>query len=308
MIARLPLADRHTRCYTARVDRSAFTASYTPLIRNTLREQLQRIEQPTLHAAAMHLIGRGKLFRPLLALAVFQAVSGKRPDQWVRLATPLELIHTFTLIHDDLPCMDDADMRRGLPSVHLRYGEAMAVLAGDALLNLAITELALAREITDDVRAALIRTATEATQTVVEGQVMDIEAEGRMLSLDELKEVHAKKTGALIGACCETGALLSSADDYLITSLRAIGEMIGSAFQIRDDLISMTSSQAQAGKTLSVDQVKQKATYPRIVGLEESERELERLNKRITAAIAELHLAEPELLLDFASSATDREN
>lgn len=287
-------------CYTQPVELAVFREVYTPLIQTELGRQLQPVAVAELKAAMAHLTGRGKLFRPILALATCRAVTGADPLGYLALATPLELIHTFTLIHDDLPCMDDADLRRGVPAVHLAYDEALAVLAGDALLNYAIKLLAeVPSELTDTARLRMILAATEATHAVVEGQVLDLQGEGRRLTLLEMQRMHGLKTGALIGACCETGAILAGLDHAAAAALHRFGAKLGLAFQIRDDLLSVESSEAAMGKTLTTDEDKEKSTYPRLLGLDAAHRELDQTLDDLQSQLSGLGLVEPQLLGGF---------
>lgn len=255
-----------------------------------------------------HLLGRGKLFRPLLALASMQAVMGEDPAEAVPLVAPLELIHTFSLIHDDLPCMDDAELRRGVASVHVAHGEALAVLAGDALLNLAHYSLATRGAVSPETRSMLLAATALATHRVVEGQVLDLEAEQRQLSPDELQRLDEGKTGALIGACCEVGALLGGAEEALALRMRELGVRIGWAFQLRDDLLSVQGDEVRVGKTLSVDARKQKATFPRLLGVASTEQMLNVLLTEVSREIQVLGLKESGLLLEFAALAGQRES
>lgn len=287
---------------------AAFREEYAPLIRDELERQLRPVSVAGLAAAMVHLVGRGKLFRPVLALATHRAVNGADPRPVLALATPLELIHTFTLIHDDLPCMDDADLRRGVPAVHIDHGEALAVLAGDALLNYAIKLIAEEpADIAPEARLRLIQAATEATHSVVEGQVLDLQGEGRQLTLAELQRMHRLKTGALIGASCETGAILAGLGVAPVARLREFGERLGLAFQIRDDLLSLESTEAVMGKTLSTDEVKAKSTYPRLLGRAGAHRELDRTLGDLRTLLANLDLAEPRLLEGFIDWAGHRD-
>ena len=248
----------------------------TPLVQAVLRRQLEPVGIPALRETMAHLLGRGKLFRPLLTLASARAAGATDLEPLIPLATPIELIHTYTLIHDDLPCMDDAAMRRGVSAVHIDHGEAMAVLAGDALFNwaliVAVSEPAPAGPVA---RLALVDVLTRAAHAVVEGQVLDLQGEGRRLSLEELRLMHRLKTGALLGACCEGGAVLAGADTVTRGQLRDYGVEIGLVFQITDDLLSFESTEAEMGKSLDADEAKDKATYARLLGLDEARRELE---------------------------------
>lgn len=301
------MADRPGPLYTARVTLDEFRAQFAPKIQAEIHSVLLGFEMPALRAAAGHLLGRGKLFRPLLALAAYHAVSGRNPAAYVPIATALELIHTFTLIHDDLPCMDDAQLRRGVPAVHLAHGEALALLAGDALSNLALLMLAQSGpRLLGAVRVRLIESATLATHRVVEGQVLDLRSEGADLDVADLEYLHRAKTGALIGACCEFGGILARVNSVENDRLRDLGEDIGLAFQMRDDLLSVGGDEQTVGKTLSTDADKAKATYPRIVGVERAEQMLAELTRDNLARIEQLQLPAPELLIAIAASADKR--
>lgn len=284
-----------------------FRELYAPKIQAEIHRVVHEFTTPEFRAAAAHLLGRGKLFRPLLALAAYHAVSGRNPAAYVPFATALELIHTFTLIHDDLPCMDDAQLRRGVTAVHLAHGEALALLAGDALLNMALLMLAQSPpRLPGAVRVGLIQSATLATHRVVEGQVLDLQGEGAELNVADLELLHRAKTGALLGACCEFGGILARVDSAILEALRELGVSIGLAFQMRDDLLSVANDEQAVGKTLSTDQEKQKATYPRIVGVKRSEKMLAELTQANLARIDAMSLAAPDLLSAIAASAGKR--
>jgi geranylgeranyl pyrophosphate synthase len=254
-----------------------------------------------------HLLGGGKLFRPLLALASARSVSGEAVEALVPYVTPLEFIHTFTLIHDDLPCMDDAELRRGLQTVHRRFDEATAVLAGDALSNLAILVLAERSEgLEPHIALRLIRALARATHLVVEGQMLDLAAEGTEQDIFGLEALQRRKTGALIAAACEVGALLAGASKEQVGELHSIGEQIGLAFQIRDDLLSLEGDEAGMGKTLATDLERAKATFPRLLGITAARDYARKLVESIELRLASLGLAEPQLLAAYARQALTR--
>ena len=290
------------------MDLQRFKDEYRPLLIGALRDQLSGVGVPELQAAMAHLAGLGKLFRPLLTLAACQA-SGGDPLRWLRLATPLELIHTFTLIHDDLPCMDDAQLRRGVTAVHVQYSEALAVLAGDALLGHGLYLLATEPpELDSSARCQLVATASRANQLVVEGQVLDLQGEGRDLSLQELQRLNRLKTGALLGACCACGGLLAGEGVKIVQSLWDIGELMGVAFQVRDDLLSLESTEAEMGKTITTDLAKQKATYPRALGIDGAKEYLAELLDQLEREILALSLPDPAVLIAQARDAGERTN
>jgi geranylgeranyl diphosphate synthase type II len=231
------------------------------------------------------LLGGGKRIRPVLTLATGEAF-GAATDELMPAACAIEMIHCYSLIHDDLPAMDDDDLRRGRPTCHKVFGEAIAILAGDALLTQAFRVLAdhtLAGDATRQVR--VIREVASAAGTVnalIGGQVADIENEGKQVSADTLEYIHRSKTGAMISASVVVGGIIAGASQSEIEQLRAYGERVGLAFQIADDILDVTSTSEQLGKTAGKDAVAHKATYPAILGIEASEDRAQRL---VTEAI-----------------------
>jgi geranylgeranyl diphosphate synthase type II len=232
------------------------------------------------------LMAGGKRLRPTLVLETARACSGgNAPPGALAAAAAIELIHTFSLVHDDLPAMDNDDLRRGVPTNHKVFGEAMAILAGDAMVSMAFKTLAT--QAPADVAPALIQELAKATgpSGMIGGQVLDMEGEKRTLSLDELRNLHSKKTGALITCACRMGAIASHASMQLLEAVSAYGQHLGLAFQIIDDLLDVTSSPDQLGKSTGKDQSKGKNTYPALMGVERSRTEADR---QFEAAIAAL--------------------
>lgn len=231
-----------------------------------------------LHEAMRYAIfAGGKRIRPLLVLESC-ALAGGNEKLALPAACAIELIHTYSLIHDDLPCMDNDDVRRGKPTCHKVYGTANAILCGDSLLTLAFEVLA-GRQIDAGVQP---NTALKVASVIaigaghlgmVAGQVMDMEEQGKedILNPDILHSLHNRKTGALIAACCEVGALIGNADEAITSSLRYYGQQIGLAFQIADDLLDVKASDKQLGKTTGKDAALSKLTFPATFGVERSE-------------------------------------
>ncbi len=228
-----------------------------------------------LHEAIRYsVLAPGKRLRPILVLAGAEAVGGE-PESVLQTACALECIHVFSLIHDDLPCMDNDDYRRGRLTNHKVYGEAMAMLAGDALLTLAFELVADNIEhVSPDRIVAALKLISNATGTwgMVGGQVVDIESEGRQIGLDTLEYIHSHKTGALLTASSLAGALLCGADERQQERLTSYGKSIGLAFQIADDILDIVGDQEKIGKPVGSDEGNDKATYPKLFGLEESRR------------------------------------
>jgi geranylgeranyl diphosphate synthase type II len=244
----------------------------------------------SLHQAMRYcLFAGGKRIRPALAFAAAEAVGGN-PDLIVEEACALELIHTFTLIHDDLPSMDNDDFRRGLPSTHKVFGEAMAILAGDALQTEAFKILACGytRGIHNAeriVKVMKILAEASGSQGIVGGQVVDLESEGKMIDQQQLTYIHSHKTGSLIAASVIMGGILGGASPEEIELLKRYGESIGHAFQIADDILDVEGSKETLGKNTGSDQKKSKATYPSIIGMDESRKKLKEYYQRALDAI-----------------------
>lgn len=239
-------------------------------------------EPHTVHKAMRYsLFAGGKRIRPLLCIAAAQAVSEK-PEGVENAAISLELIHTYSLIHDDLPALDNDDLRRGRPTNHKVFGDAMAILAGDSLLTLAFEVLAKLPGVADDRKVKLIAELATASGTVggmIGGQVHDIEGERQRPTAELLERIHRAKTGALLRASVRMGAIYSGATAEQYTALSLYGEHTGLAFQIVDDVLDVEQSSEQLGKTAGKDQAQQKITFPAVYGLAKSKEmaEAERL-------------------------------
>lgn len=212
------------------------------------------------------LFGGGKRFRPSLVLAVGRAFGGD-DALLIRCGAAIEMLHTYSLIHDDLPSMDNDDLRRGRETCHRKFGVATAILAGDALQALAFQTIAEDKRLDDKVRTALVSGLGRAAACMVVGQQLDLEAEGRRVSASELEEIHHNKTGALIAFSAEAGALIAGATEAETKAVRDYGEKVGLLFQIVDDLLDVTATTEELGKTAGKDADAQKATYPSAIGI-----------------------------------------
>ena len=265
-------------------------------------ERRARTAPPRLaEAVGYALLGGGKRLRPALVLASAEALGGDASEgsPALRFAAALEMIHTYSLVHDDLPCMDDDDLRRGRPTVHKAYDEATAVLVGDALQTMAFEHL-LERP---DARAAeLARLLAESATLMVEGQARDLEAEARRLSADEILVLMRSKTGALIAAAVAGGAIAATGSDQ---GLSPVGLGLGLAFQIADDLLDLTASAEDLGKRVKKDAALGKATLPGLLGPEEARRRAEGYCDEALAALAP-HGARAEPLRALARFAVTR--
>jgi geranylgeranyl diphosphate synthase type II len=241
----------------------------------------------TIHKAMRYSIfAGGKRLRPVLALAAAEACRGTIPAA-LPAACAVECVHTYSLIHDDLPCMDDDDLRRGRPTNHKVFGEGIAVLAGDALLTVAFEILAKAKPTGRYPIAAQISDLAVAagSRWLVGGQVADLEGEGRRLGGDDLKYIHRCKTAALLTASIRLGAMSANATPAKLRALTIFGQSVGLAFQVIDDILDVTQSTEKLGKSAGKDVASQKATYPAIFGLEKSRAEARRLTRTAHVAL-----------------------
>jgi geranylgeranyl diphosphate synthase type II len=227
----------------------------------------------TIHRAMRYsLFAGGKRIRPLLAIAAAEAVSAA-PAGIESAACALELIHTYSLIHDDLPALDNDDLRRGRPTCHKVFGDAMAILAGDALLTLAFEVLSKLENVDACRRVELIRELSTAAGTVdgmIGGQVNDLEGEGQVPTAPLLDSIHRAKTGALLRASVRMGAIYAGADPGQLAALTGFGEHVGLAFQIVDDVLDVEQSSEALGKTAGKDAAQKKITFPAVYGVERS--------------------------------------
>ena len=220
------------------------------------------------------LLGGGKRLRPLLCLAAAESVAGVMPPAALPLACALELLHAYSLIHDDLPALDNDDLRRGQPTCHKRFGEATAILAGDALLTLAFAQFADPR--LEGRAAELLAVFSSAAAAMVRGQSADLESDAAA-DAQRVEFIHRHKTAAVIRAALLLGGMAASAAPEALERLSAAGEELGLAFQIVDDILDQTAAPAQLGKSAGKDQAQRKATYPAALGLEPSRRRAEAL-------------------------------
>lgn len=248
-----------------------FIAENIPTINERLNCLLTEIEAPdTLKSSMAYSVNAGgKRIRPLLVLATLEDLGAESEDA-VTVACAAEFIHAYSLIHDDLPCMDNDDFRRGKPTNHKIYGEATAVLAGDALQTLAFGILTKLTSTSASDVLQLIQLLSQASgaQGMVGGQILDIEGEEKPLTLTELETVHLNKTGALLTFCIEAGAVLAGLEKDKTKQLKEFARNIGLAFQIRDDILDITSTTEELGKTAGSDETSEKTTYPSLLGLE----------------------------------------
>lgn len=267
-----------------------YLAEQQQLVERTLDRWVPPETTPpeVIHKAMRYsLFAGGKRIRPILSIAAANAVT-HAPAGAEDAACALELIHTYSLIHDDLPALDNDDLRRGRPTCHKVFGEAMAILAGDALLTLAFEVLARLPELDGCRQARLVCELATASGTVggmIGGQVHDLEGERQSPSAEMLERIHRAKTGALLKASVRIGAIYAGAEDAQLEALSRYGEHVGLAFQIVDDLLDVEQSSAELGKTAGKDQRQHKITFPAVYGLDRSHRMAEEQRLAALAAL-----------------------
>jgi geranylgeranyl diphosphate synthase type II len=270
-------------------DLQQFLATRTKTVNAALDKFLpsDKTRPATIHKAMRYsLFAGGKRMRPALCLAAAAACSGREANA-LPLACAIECIHTYSLIHDDLPAMDNDDFRRGKPTNHKVFGEGIAVLAGDALLTQAFEIAAQAKGWPRYPHRDLILEIAKASGSLqlVAGQVADLEGEGKKLSVNELRYIHERKTSALLCCAVRLGGMSANCTTAQLKALTDFGYHVGLAFQVIDDILDVTQTSEQLGKTAGKDTQAQKATYPAIVGLEKSRKIAEQLTAKAFAAL-----------------------
>jgi geranylgeranyl diphosphate synthase type II len=250
------------------------------------------------------LLAGGKRIRPVLTIATTEALGGDYKAA-LPFGCAIEMIHTYSLIHDDLPAMDNDDFRRGKPTNHKVFGEAMAILAGDGLLTEAFGLIAKGAEeanLPADVVLTLVRDAVRyaGTRGMINGQVQDMENEEKAISLDELEEVHRRKTGDLITYSVRVGAIIAGAEEETLSALMTFSYQLGLAFQIQDDILDVVGDQELIGKPVGSDEHNNKATYPAIIGMDESKQRLQNCIRIARESIEGRQDLNPIRLLELA--------
>jgi len=263
----------------------------------------------TLHKAMRYsLFAGGKRLRPILCLAAAEACCGTI-DHALPLACAVECIHTYSLVHDDLPSMDNDDFRRGRPTCHKVFGEGIAVLAGDALLTIAFEIVSTSKPASRyDVSILLRELAVAAgSQRLIAGQVADLEAEGKSVKRDQLRFIHENKTAAILKTSVRLGAMSANADARKLSAITQFGERLGLAFQVIDDILDVTQTSEILGKSAGKDVAAKKATYPAVIGLEKSRVEARRLTRRAHDALSVFRGGDAETLHALANYLLERE-
>lgn len=287
---------------------------YHEAIENKLKFYIGAIEEKSIVSEAMEyslMIG-GKRIRPVLALAFCEMLSEDKFDIESALpyACAIEMIHTYSLIHDDLPCMDNDDFRRGKPSCHKKFGEEYALLAGDGLLNLAF-EIIFGKfaDVKADVsmKCGAVLSGASGVDGMIGGQAIDLLSENMSISLERLKKLQDLKTGAMIIAACKIGAILGGGSEKDIQNARCFGEKIGLCFQVVDDILDKTSTFEKLGKPIGSDEQNNKSTYVSLLGLEQAKRFADELTAEALASI-EPYGDKANFLKELANKLLKREN
>lgn len=263
---------------------------YLSQVEESLRQAMTPVKEGSLTAPVEESMGYslllgGKRIRPVLTLAFCQLCGGD-PHTALPFACAVEMVHTYSLIHDDLPCMDNDDMRRGKPSNHKVYGEAMALLAGDGLLTKAFeTALKFSGPSADAVRGGKILAQCAGAAGMVGGQCIDLDSEGKDVDLELLREMDEGKTVALISAACQMGCVAAGAGEDALENARSYAEGIGMAFQIRDDILDVLGDAAILGKNVGMDSARDKRNYVSLLGVEEAQRLVESFTAQAEKAL-----------------------
>ena len=268
-----------------------------------------KVKPPTLHKAMRYsLFAGGKRLRPILCLAAAEACRGKISNA-LPLACALECIHTYSLVHDDLPSMDNDDYRRGRPTCHKVFGDGIAVLAGDALLTIAFEIVSMAKPARRYDMSTLLREIAVAagSQRLIAGQVADLEAEGRDVKRDQLRFIHENKTAAILKSSVRLGAMSANVDAKKLRAITQFGRALGLAFQVVDDILDVTQTSEILGKSAGKDIAARKATYPAVIGLEKSRAEARRLTRQAHLALSVFRSGEAEPLHALANYLLERE-
>lgn len=264
-------------------------------------------EKAVIDAMRYSLMAGGKRLRPRLAIEFAKACKGSVQDV-LPYACSVEMIHTYSLIHDDLPCMDNDSLRRGKPANHIVFGEDIALLAGDALQTLAFETLSRAKNTDNALKAVAVLAKASGAVGMVGGQIIDLQSENKIIDLETVKEMYAKKTGALIAAACVMGCLASSVDDKeKLGAAEEYGKCIGLAFQIEDDILDIVSTTDELGKPIGSDEENNKSTYVSILGIEQGRRDIKVLTEK-ALGLLEVFGDNTESLKELALSLVNRQN
>ena len=285
--------------------------NYIALVDKHLDKYLAKKDNPQsiiYEAMRYSIFAGGKRLRPVLMLAVCEMCGGDI-DEVIQFACAMEMIHTYSLIHDDLPSMDNDDLRRGMPTSHVKFGEATAILAGDALLNKAFETVSEYNGTNPQraIKAINMLAMSSGTEGMIGGQIVDMESEGKDIDLDTLRYLHLNKTGAIIRSSCTIGALMGGGSEEEIKAVDEFAKSLGVAFQIQDDILDVIGNEAELGKPIGSDAKEDKNTYVKLVGLEKSKEMAQEYSEKAKDALG-LFSDKAHFLLKLTDYLTDRKN
>jgi len=286
----------------------AFWKEKNKILEDFLAEYLKERRPKLLFEAIRYsLFAGGKRLRPFLVILGYQMSGGKDLRKILPIAGAFELIHTFSLIHDDLPGMDDDDFRRGKPSSHKVFGEGIAILAGDALYSLAF-DLVTRASLPEDRLLKILRLIAEASgpEGMIGGQVYDLQAEGVEPTEELVREIHTRKTGSLISAALVAGGIAAGAGEDVLSSMKEIGDKLGMAFQITDDILDEIGEKGKLGKAVKKDRERGKCTYVRLYGLDKAKKDAKKLVEEAKDLIRKAFSNKGDYLSDLADFIVER--
>ena len=271
---------------------------------NRLIPSIETAPKRLYEAVRWSVFAGGKRFRPALCLAVGSAF-GADESKLLKTASAIEMIHAYSLIHDDLPAMDDDDLRRGRETCHKKFDEATAILAGDVLQSLAFQAIAEDAKLSDKIKVRLICELAQSAAKMVDGQQLDLDGEGKQTSVEDLEKIHQNKTGAMISVSARSGAIIAEASEIELEAITIYAEKLGLLFQITDDLLDVTQTTEILGKTAGKDKRAEKATYPSFYGLEKTRKLAEKVYAEAIEAVQIID-KETDLLKDLAEFILNR--
>lgn len=288
-------------------DLEKFFADSSKLIDDALDKLIpsENFEPKRLYEAVRwSLFAGGKRFRPALVLAVGKTF-GADETKLLRAASAIEMIHTYSLIHDDLPAMDDDDLRRGRATCHVKFDEATAILAGDVLQSLAFRAIAEDKNLSAEIKVKLVAELADSAAKMVDGQQLDLDGEGKQISIENLEKIHRNKTGALICVSARSGAIIAETNENELNAITKYASNLGLLFQITDDLLDITQTTEILGKTAGKDLTSEKSTYPSFYGIEETRKLAEKVHNEAIEALVEIGKS-TSLLKDLADFILNR--
>ncbi|MFD1018697.1 polyprenyl synthetase family protein [Thalassobacillus hwangdonensis] len=286
---------------------NTYLADRQQLINQFMKNYLEKQDIPErLKASILYSINAGgKRLRPILMMASCEAFGGK-PEDVLHTAAGLEMVHTYSLIHDDLPAMDDDDLRRGLPTNHREFDEATAILAGDSLLTMSFQLIAEDEQLPAEKRLYLVEQLSKVSGAsgMVAGQMLDMESESKSIPIDDLKRIHHLKTGRLLSFAILSGAYVAGASEERLASLEKTADLLGVLFQIQDDILDVDGDEEKIGKPVGSDETNEKSTYPKLLGMDGAVREKTEYVKEAKQSLSEADVDDTMLsaLIDHLSN------